>query len=259
MAIPDFYADWTLTCPRKPDSNSNAARRASSFRVSKPPIHPMKPIHQIGVIAMAGVALAVVSCSTGGRSPSGFLAHFSQLDAGYGTEDAVSAYVKPGVDLKKYDSIVIDPVTTVVAAPGMSAAVTNQLAAYMGDAMRTAVAGKLKIVTVPGPTTLRVRVALTDVIVKSHAGTPVTTVHTSPQATLSGNLGSAAVATFISNVSFEGEFVDSVTGERFTALCDHRLGAKRQATAATAWATVRTSANHGAVRLCTRFLTLRGH
>ncbi|MEI8038150.1 MAG: DUF3313 domain-containing protein [Verrucomicrobiota bacterium] len=218
----------------------------------------MKSIHQFGVIAMAGVALAVVSCSTGGSSPSGFLAHFSQLDAGYGTEDAVCAYVKPGVDLKKYDSVVIDPVTTVVATPGITPEVTSQLAAYLSDAMRTAVAGKMKIVTVPGPTTLRVRVALTDVIAKTHAGTPVTTMHTSPRVALTGNLGSAAVAAFISNVSFEGEFVDSVTGERFTALCDHRLGAKRLATAATPWAAVRTSADHGAARLCQRIMKLRG-
>ena len=78
----------------------------------------MKPIHRIGLIAIAGAALALSSCATGGRSPSGFLANFSQLDAGYGTTDAVSAYVKPGVDLKKYDSVMIDPVTTVVATPG---------------------------------------------------------------------------------------------------------------------------------------------
>ena len=216
----------------------------------------MKPIHQIGVIAMAGVALAVVSCSTGGRSPSGFLTHYSQLDAGYGTEDAVSAYVKPGVNLRQYDSIVIDPVTTVVAAPGITPEVTDQLAAYLTDGLRANLAGKLKIVTVPGPTTLRVRMALTDVIEKSHTGTPVITVHTSPRATLAGNLGSAAVANFISQASFEGEFVDSVTGERFTALCDHRLGAKREASAATAWASVRSSANLGAARLCARFLKL---
>ncbi len=111
----------------------------------------MKPIHCIGVIAMAGVALAITSCATGGRSPSGFLANFSQLDAGYGTTDAVSAYVKPGVDLKKYDSFLIDPVTTVVATPGISPEVTDQLAAYLSDSLRVPGGRQNENCRFPGP------------------------------------------------------------------------------------------------------------
>lgn len=217
----------------------------------------MKSIHRIGVIAMAGAALAVTSCSTGGRSPSGFLGNYKQLDAGYGTADALSSYVKPGVDLKKYDSVIIDPVTTVVATPGVSPEVQSQLAAYLGDSLRTQLSGKMKISGTPGPSTLRVRTALTDVVEGQKAGKPVTTVHTSPTAALSGNLGSDAVAAFISNVSFEGEILDSVTGERLTALCDHRLGSKREATAATSWAAVRSGANQGAARLWQRFTAAR--
>jgi hypothetical protein len=209
------------------------------------------------MIAMAGVALAITSCASGGRSPSGFLANFSQLNAGYGTTDAVSAYVKPGVDLKPYDSILIDPVTTVVVTPGISPAVTAQLAAYLSDSLRSQLAGNMKIVGSPGPRTLRVRVALTDVLEQQHGGTPVTTVQANPQVTLSGSLDSATVAAFISQVSFEGEILDSLTGERFCALCDHRLGAKRKVTAETSWATVRTAANQGAARLHQRFLAAR--
>jgi len=218
----------------------------------------MKSIHRIGVIAMAGAALAVTSCSTGGRSPSGFLGNFKQLDAGYGTADAVSSYVKPGLDLKKYDSVVIDPVTTVVAAPGISAAVKDQLAAYLGESLRAHSAGKVKVVSVPGPTTIRVRVALTDVIEGAKAGTPVTTVHSNPKATLTGNLGSAETAAFISNVSFEGEIQDSVTGERLCALCDHRLGSKREASASTSWASVRSATSQGAGRLWQRYEAAKG-
>lgn len=217
----------------------------------------MKPIHRISVIALAGAALAVSSCATGGRSPSGFLANFSQLDAGYGTTDAVSAYVKPGVDLKKYDSVVIDPVTTVVATPAINPQIPAQLAAYLSESLRSQVTGKMKIVATPGPTTLRVRVALTDVLEKPQGSAPVTTVHPNPQATLSGKLGSAAVAAFVSNISFEGEILDSVTGERLCALCDHRLGAKRAATAATSWAAVRSGTQQGAARLYQRFLAAR--
>lgn len=218
----------------------------------------MKSIQRIGLIALAGAGLALSSCSTGGRSPSGFLGNYQQLDAGYGMADAVSAYLKPGADLKQYHSVIIEPVTTVVASPGISPEVTNQLAAYLGESLRTQSGGKLNIVGSPGPGTLRVRAALTDVIEGQKLGKPVKTVHTNPQATLTGTLGSAEIAAFISNVSFEGEILDSVSGERLCALCDHRMGVKREASASTSWAAVRSGANQGAQRLWKRFSVARG-
>ena len=218
----------------------------------------MTTITRLGLLATAGTALALSSCATGGKSPSGFLSNYKQMDAGYGTADAVSAYVKPGADLKKYDSVIIDPVTTIVATAGISAQVKDQLAAYLGDALRTQTAGELKAVSVPGPTTLRIRTALTDVIEGQEAGTPVTTSHPGTRATLTGNLGSTEVASFVSRVSFEGEIVDSVTGERLLANIDHRLGTKREASATTSWASVRSAMNQGVARLNGRFKTLRG-
>ena len=217
----------------------------------------MKSIKHTGVAAIVGIAVAFTSCATGGRSPSGFLSDFSQLDAGYGTADAVSAYINPDVDLKKYDSVMIDPVTTVVSNPGISPAVTDQLAAYLGDALRGNVSGGLKLVNTPGPTTLRVRTALTDVIAGREAGAPVKTVHADPKITLSGSLGSPEVAAFVSNVSFEGEVLDSVTGKRVSALADQRLGVKREATADTKWAAVRSATEQGAIRLWKRVADVR--
>lgn len=219
----------------------------------------MKSIHRTGVIALAGVALAVSSCSTGGRSPSGFLGNYQQLNAGdVSAEEAVSAYVNPDVDSKSYHSVVIDPVTTVVATPGIPQEVGSQLAAYLGESLRSQSGARLNLVGLPGPGTLRVRAALTDVIAGQQTGKPVTTVHTNPQATLTGKLGSAELAAFISNVSFEGEILDSVSGERLCAMRTQRLGAKREATDATSWAGVRSGVNQGALRLWKRFSDARG-
>ena len=224
----------------------------------------MNRLNQLGLLATTATALALASCSTGGgggdgggKSPSGFLGNYKQLDAGYGAADAVSSYVKPGANLKKYDRVIIDPVTTVVATPGISATVTDQLAAYLGESLRSQIAGELKVVTVPGPTTLRVRAALTDVIEDRPAGHPVTTVHAGARAKLSGNLGSASVASFVSNVSFEGEIIDSVSGERLMARSDHRLAAKRVATPATPWTTIRNNMNERIAMLNARFKELR--
>ena len=219
----------------------------------------MQNLTRTGLLVTAAAALAISSCATGGRSPSGFLSNYSQLDGGQGTADAVSAYVKPGVDLKKYDSVIIDPVTTVVASPGISPQVKDQLAAYLASSLRSQLGGDLKLASVPGPSTLRVRTALTDVLEGQTAGKPVTTVHTGASATLSGSLGSAEVASFISNVSFEGEIVDSVSGERLSALADHRIGAKREATPSTTWAGVRSAINQAVTKLHDRFKAVRGN
>ena len=136
---------------------------------------------------------------------------------------------------------------------------TEQVAAYLIDALRGQVKGELKIVTVPGPTTLRIRAALTDVVENEEHATPVTVVHPSPSATLTGALGSPEVAAFIAKVAFEGEIVDSVGGDRLLASVDQRLGSKRDVSPMTPWNEVRTKVKQGVGRLNQRFLTLRGN
>lgn len=209
------------------------------------------------MLATAGAALALSSCATGGKSPSGFLSNYKQMDGGYGTADAVSVYVKSGANLKQYDSVIIDPVTTIVATPGVSSQVKEQIAANLGDSLRSQLGADFKLASVPGPTTMRIRTALTDVVENQSVGRPVTTVHPAATATLSGTIGSAEVAGFISKVSLEGEIVDSLTGQRLAASTDQRLGAKREATAATSWAAVRSGVNQGVSRIKERFMGVR--
>jgi hypothetical protein len=219
----------------------------------------MKFLTQSGLLVTAAASLALLSscANNGGRSPSGFLSHYGQMDGGYGTADAVSVFVKPGAELEKYDSVIIDPVTTIVASPGIGADVKDQLASYLSGALRQEMSGSLKIVSAPGPTTLRVRTALTDVIEGESAGVPQTIVHTANRAPLSGKIGSETVAAFVAKMSFEGEIVDSVTGERQFALIDHRLGAKRETTAATPWSSIRAGMVQGVRKLSGRFDQLR--
>ena len=211
-------------------------------------------------ISCAAVAAAWVALSSfAQRSPSGFLSHFDQLNAGYGTTDAVAAYRDPAVDLKSYHAILIDPVTTVVAEPGIDPLVAEQLAANVQQAFASKLQGRITLASAPGPGVLRLRAALTDVISgQPVAGKPVVVRHGSPKTTYTGDIGDAKTASFISRVSFEGELVDSVSGRRVSALVDHRLGAKREATAATSWAAVRSGASIGAGKLCDRFFQARG-
>ena len=218
----------------------------------------MKITPVIRLSFVVGLVIAISSCATGPRSPSGFLSNYSDFDTGYGAGDAVSAFLKPGVDFRRYDSVIIDPVTTVISSPGVSPAVRDQLAAYLSEGLAAELSGSLRVVGTPGPTTLRIRTALVDVIEGQSYGKPTTIVHTTPQATLTGSLGSPELAAFISNVSFEGEILDSVTRERLAGLCDHRLGVKREATPETRWASVRSATRQGAKRLHERFIASGG-
>lgn len=218
----------------------------------------MKTMTRLGMLAAAGATLALSSCSIGGTSPSGFLSNLSQLDGSYGTDNAVSSYVKPGVDFKKYDSVIIDPVTTVIASTPVNPAVIEQLAAYLGSAIYNQMSSGLKVVSAPSATTLRVRTNLTNVLLNQKNVKAVTKVHSSPKANLTGILGTAPIAYFVSNVSFEGEVVDSVSGDRLVALVDHRLGSKREVTENTTWASVRDSINMGIGKLSARFKAVGG-
>ena len=207
--------------------------------------------------AVLAAGFTVVSCSTM-RSPSGFLTHFDQLDAGYGTEDAVASFVAPDANARAYHSLMIDPVTTVIDNPAVSPQVSDQLATYVQDALHNEFRQHIAIARAPGPGVLRLRSALTDVISGNPAqGKPVTTLHVSPRATISGKIGDEALAAFVSKVSFESELVDSVSGKRLAALVDHRLGKKREATADTSWAAVRSGIAMGAKKLANRFTSAR--
>jgi hypothetical protein len=215
--------------------------------------------HRLLLTSLGVSAALVTSCSVGGRSPSGFLSNYDQLNAGYGTRDAVSAYLNPEANLGQYDSVIIEPVTTIFATSGVSPVVSSQLAAYLSASLQQEIGPVLRVVATPGPRTLRFRCALTDVIEGREAANPTTTVHTAPTATLSGPLGSHELAAFISHVSFEGEILDSTSGKRLGAMCDHRLGAKRQASPSSTWDGVRSATRQGVVRMKDRFLSARSN
>lgn len=201
--------------------------------------------------------LLLVSC--GVKSPSGFLGDFDQLDAGYGTTDAVASYVAPDANLRSYRAMIIDPVTTVIADPEVSPEVSARLAAYTEEALRAEFGQLIPLTSTPGPGVLRMRAGLSDVISGTRIiGKPIITQHNATSASHSGKIGDATVAAFVSKVSFEGELLDSASGKRIAALVDHRYGNKREATAQTSWAAIRSGASMGAKKLATRFKTARG-
>ncbi|MHC4923544.1 MAG: DUF3313 domain-containing protein [Planctomycetota bacterium] len=212
--------------------------------------------HFISALSLASVLLTG-ACSSPDTSPSGFLSNFSQLGGGYDTANSVAGYLSPGADMSRFDSILFDPVVTIIDAEAVDSAVAEQLAAYMHESLRAEFGKKFKLVDTPGATTARVRTALTDIIAGQPATKPVTLAFPQPSGRLSGNLATQNVADFVANVSFEGEVLDSSTGERLVAVSDQRFGVKREATPDTTWETVREMVQEGAVNLRRRTEGLR--
>jgi hypothetical protein len=210
----------------------------------------MKPSAVTALIAAASVVLLASSCSSV-NSPSGFLTNFGQLGGGYDTTNSVAAYTAPGLDLTDYDSIYIEAPTTIIDIDQHDPKVAEQLSAYVLRALRWELGKDLRIVGDPGPRTIRVRTALTDVVAGSNPTTPVTTTYSKPKANLRGAVGSAAP--FIASISFEGEALDAQTGKRLAAISDQRQGVKREdITPMTDWVAVNSMVEKWAEQMAGR-------
>lgn len=203
-----------------------------------------------GLLAATGIALLFSSCASR-TSPSGFLTNFGQLGGGYSTADSLAVYTASGLDLTDYDSVYIEAPTTIIDVDKHDPRVAEQLSSYIVRALRTEYGRNLRIVGTPGPRTIRVRTALTDVIEGTTPTNPVTTSYSSPKAPFRGAVGSAAP--FISSISFEGEALDGATGKRLAAMSDQRSGEKRDnITSATDWVAVNSMVEKWAAQMAAR-------
>ncbi len=148
---------------------------------------------------------------------SGFLGDYSSLKKSKSVKGA-KEYFNPDKSLKEYDAFIIDPVR-VHFAPGADAtAIDPQKTAELAQYFREQLISELKaggyiVMNKPGSNTLTVRMAITG-LKKTNK---LLNVH--PAMKFSGKgLGGA---------SFEGEGVDSVTGERIFAVAHSKKGSRK--------------------------------
>ena len=162
----------------------------------------------IGVLCVCGKVQA---------ENSGFLVDYSDLKKSKDIKGA-KEYFNPDKSLKGYDAFIIDPVR-IHFAPGadetaVDPAKMSELAEYFrGKLISELKSGGYIVMDKPGTNTLTVRMAITD-LKKTNK---LLNVH--PAMKLSGKgLGGA---------SFEGEGVDSVTGERIFAVAHSKKGNRK--------------------------------
>lgn len=166
-----------------------------------------------------GVLLIVVfllgGCAAGKMDDfeeSGFLVDYSQLTPG-GEDRAALTYVDPGVDFKKYDSLMFDRVSVWLSPEAenrdVDPAVFKKMSDYFRNALVEAVEDGYTVVDQPGSNVIRVRAAITDV----EPSDPVA------KSLSVDNIGTGGAGA-------EMELLDSINSERLAAAVDRRRGGK---------------------------------
>lgn len=159
--------------------------------------------HRSAVALVLVLAPLVAGCAAAPRG-SGFLGDTTMLTANP-DHPGTWRWLKPGLDLRAYDKLMIDPVDLRLAP----ASVANSLhpdsreryAAEFTEILRGKIEPFYDVVDAPGPNTLRVRIALTDLLIREEG---------------------------IEDSSFEAELLDASTGERLGAALATGAGRPRE-------------------------------
>ncbi len=185
----------------------------------------------VGVMLAALAGCETASTTTVGESvrSSGFLSDYSMLRRGEEGQ-AISVYWSDTADFSSYDKMLIEPVT-IWTTPDtelseVPADERQELANAFHEALQETLKEDFEIVQVPGPNTIRLRVALTEAVASNPVLDTVSTYV--PQARLVSTvltLGSDTKA-FVGQARAEGEARDALTGELLAAGIDQRAGTK---------------------------------
>jgi hypothetical protein len=184
----------------------------------------------LGMALAAGLLAGCTSTYQARKTTTtGFLGNYSQLKPGKG-EEALLVYVNPKADFKKYDKIILDPVS-VYATPNSSLAKLSKedrqrLVNYLDATLREHLKADYTIVTAAGPGVMRVRVAITEAkgaMVAMDTLSTVMPIGLALSEVKSLATGSHA-AVGVAGVECEG--LDSVSKERLFAAVDKRVGQK---------------------------------
>jgi len=147
--------------------------------------------------------LAVMVAACAGPKHSGFLGDYSELKADPKYRASLS-YEKPGIDLREYDRLLIDPVAIMLSEDSAAGSLGKETLQKVANAFRRIMVETIDpyytVVTEPGPHVLRIRIAVTD-------------VEPAPE-------GGQGLSVHVGSASMEAELLDSRSGERLVAVVD---------------------------------------
>jgi len=139
-------------------------------------------------------------------------------------------YTDPNVKFSEYSKIIIDPVSLKASEDSdmgkISAEDRQAIANYFYAALKENLSKKYAIVIEPGPGTMKLRVALTDM---SGSKVVLDTLSSIVPVGIAVNLlykGATGNSTAVGSATGEMELLDSTTGKRLIAAVDGRSGRK---------------------------------
>ena len=221
----------------------------------------------VALAASVAVVVALVGCSTSfqarSTTESGFLGDYSQLHKGTG-DQALEVYIKPDVDWKAYNAILMDPVRVYYSVEtgwwtSASQETVQALVNYLDATVRKQLGDSYKFVDQPGPGVLHLRVAITDT---QGSNRVLDTASSVIPIGVAANLLKRAVFgenASVGEAGIEGEILDSQSGERLAAAVDKRVGRKYtfKFNKFNAWRVAEDSYDVWALRLRNRLAELR--
>lgn len=168
------------------------------------------------------IALALAACQSTGKRGVGFLSDYGRLEQSPRYPNT-RIWVKPGIALYQYDRVIVEPVQ-VLPKPGSAAEqLTPEVQKKVAEAFRFILNDNLEpfytLAQRPGPHTLRIRVALTEVRpakISAQGDSPV-------------EVGAAAM---------ELQALDAATGEILGEVTDRIEGSTRGRDVAPKWKNV---------------------
>lgn len=193
---------------------------------------------------------------------SDFLDDYSLLKEGQ-QDDALLSYWKSGTDWSAYKKIIVDPVTIhklpdseLNELPHVENYRLKELFDYR---IREALKKDFKLVTKPGPDTLRVQFAITDAETSTMLFDQLTTVY--PSARVMSLFKRLATGTefYVGKASVEGKITDSQTGELLMASADCRAGGKTWLGTFNSWDDVEHAYQYWAAQLSYQLCEKQAH
>jgi hypothetical protein len=170
--------------------------------------------------ALAGCEMDATTSSGDSVRSSGFLSDYSMLRQGDEGE-AISVYWNDQADFNSYTRMLIEPVTIWTNPDAelneVPAEERQELANAFHAALQETLSEDFEIVQVPGPNTIRLRVALTEAVASNPALDTISTYV--PQARLVSTIATLGSDTkaFVGEATAEGEARDALSGELLVA------------------------------------------
>ncbi|MDR4461675.1 MAG: DUF3313 domain-containing protein [Nitrospirales bacterium] len=187
-------------------------------------------IYRLTVLLCVVLSLYGCAKTTDSVDFSGFLTNYTGLRPSP-DESGAWSYRKPGINFKEYSTIILDPLVIWPSHHseygGLDALTAWKLALAFQDSMSRALDGGYVIVKDPGPGVLRLRAALTDVMLERPAlASPVPLLPLANDLLIQGAEKISGMNALEGEAAIEVEILDTQSQERLVAYVEKRMSAK---------------------------------